>query len=49
MEKSSNEDERNFRKIKLRKTKIEIETDSNYDLKLKSKAIQRKIRMKHNP
>ena len=50
-EKSSNEQERNFLKIKSRKTKIEIEIeiDSNYDSKLKSKAIQRKIRMKHDP
>ena len=46
-EKSSNEHEINFQKIKSRKTKIEI--DSNYNSKMKSKAIQRKIRMKHYP
>ena len=28
--------------------KIKIKIDSNYDSKLKSKAIQRKIRMKHD-
>ena len=38
-EKSSNEQERNFRKIKSRKTEIEIEINSNYDSKMKSKAI----------
>ena len=27
----------------------EIEIESNYDSKMKSKAIQRKIRMKHDP
>ena len=47
-EKLLNEQERNFQKIKSRKTKIEIEIDSNYDLKLKSKAIRRKIRMKQD-
>ena len=48
MEKSSNEQERNFQKIKSRKTKIKIQIDSNYDSKLKYKAIQRKIRMKYD-
>ena len=47
MEKSSNEQERNFKKIKSQKTEIKI--NSYYDLKLKSRAIQRKIRMKHDP
>ena len=36
-------------KIKSRKTEIEFEIDSNYDSKLKSKGILRKIRMKHDP
>ena len=36
-EKSSNEQERNFRHQNSRKTEIEI--DSNYDLKMKFKAI----------
>ena len=40
-EKSSNEHERNFQKIKSQKTDIETEIDSNYDLKMKSKAIRR--------
>ena len=48
-EKSLNEQEKNFWKIKSCKTEIEIEINSNYDSKLKSNAIQRKIRMKHNP
>ena len=48
-EKLSNKQERNFRIIKSRKTKIEIEIDSNYDSKMKSKAIQWKIRIKHDP
>ena len=39
LERSSSEHERNFQKIKSRKTEIEIESDSNYDSKLKSKAI----------
>ena len=47
VEKSSNEQERKFQKIKSQITEIEI--DSNYDSKLKSNAIQRKIRMKHDP
>ena len=49
VEKSSNEQERNVLRIKSRKTEIEIEIDLNYDSKLKSKAIRRKIRMKHDP
>ena len=44
-----NEQERNFRKIKLQKTEIEIQIHLNYNSKLTSKAIQRNIRMKHNP
>ena len=49
VEKSSNEHEWNFWKIKLQKTNIEIKIDSNYDSKMKSKDIQRKIMMKHDP
>ena len=37
-----------FRTIESQKTKIEIQIDSNYDLKMKSKSMQRKIRMKHD-
>ena len=48
-EKSSNEQDRNFRKIKSRKTEIKIEINSNYNLKTKSKTIQRNIRIKHDP
>ena len=48
-EKSSNEQERNFRNLNSRKTEIEIKIDSNYDSKIKSKAIRRKIRIKHDP
>ena len=48
-EKSSNEQERNFWKIKTQKTEIKNEIDSKYDSKMKSKAIQRYIRMKHDP
>ena len=47
-EKSSNEQERNFRKIKSRKTEIKIEIYSNYDSKLKAKGIRRKIMIKHD-
>ena len=39
-EKSSNEQERNFLKIKSRKTEIDIEIDSNYYSKLKLKLTQ---------
>ena len=45
-EKSSSEWDRNFNNWKSWQTKIEIEIDSNYDSKLKSKDIRRKIRMK---
>ena len=38
-----------FLKNKITKTEIEIKIDSNYDSKLKSKAIRRNIRMKKNP
>ena len=48
-EKSSNEQERNFSKIKSQKIEIESKINSNCDLKMKSKAIQRKIRMNMIP
>ena len=41
-----NEQEINFQKIKSPTTEIEI--DSNYNSKLNSKAIRRKIKMKHD-
>ena len=49
MEKSSNEHKRNFQKLKSQETKIKNEIDSNYDSKMKSKAIRREIRMKNDP